>query len=110
MPEEYWGCRRTCWDQGRHTLVAGECERARRVCKHPAETICWESDGSEIVCGECREGLSVRTLAENAQVALYTGCTCRDDDCMVRCGAGKPLGWTLDPAQVLAILSLLEDR
>ena len=94
-----WRCR-----GGRHTEVYGECAFAAKVCEHPVEAIGWASDSSEIVCGECLEDLSIERLAEEARVGTSTGCTCWEDECTKRCGAGRPLSWTLDPAKVLRIL------
>ena len=45
----------------------------------------------------------VRALAEQASTVIARGCTCYGDDC-TGCRRGEPMGWDLDPAQVLAAL------
>ena len=45
----------------------------------------------------------VRALAERAMSVVSRGCTCPGDDC-TGCRRGEPMGWDLDPAQVLAAL------
>ena len=45
----------------------------------------------------------VRKLAERARPVISRGCTCPGDDC-TGCRRGEPMGWGLDPAQVLAAL------
>lgn len=45
----------------------------------------------------------VRALAERAMSIVSRGCTCYGNDC-TGCRRGEPMGWDLDPAQVLAAL------
>lgn len=113
IPEEYWGCRRTCWDAGSHTEKDG-CEKYVPPCEHPVESIGYDSEGEgrQVECQDCRTPLSVRKLAEEARVGVTLGCTCvgctihPPGECNGHCGAGKVLSWTLDPAKVLRILEL----
>ena len=49
----------------------------------------------------------VRALAEQARTVIARGCTCCGDDC-TGCRRGEPMGWDLDPAQVLAVLAALD--
>lgn len=69
IPEEYWGCRRTCWDAGGHTEKDG-CEKYVPPCEHPVESIGYDSEGEgrQVECQDCRTPLSVRKLAEEARV------------------------------------------
>ena len=46
----------------------------------------------------------VRELCENPRVVMSKGCLCYTDECSGQCGAGKPLAWDLDPADVLRAL------
>lgn len=101
-PEEYWGCRRECFEKGEHTAVWGECEKAPPPpCEHPAEAISWDQTQFCVACRDCTQEVTLRTLAEQAHVALTMGCTCHGDVCSDNCGA-RPLSWTLDPAKILA--------
>lgn len=102
VPEEYWGCRRECFEKGEHTAVWGECEKTPPPpCEHPAQAISWDQMRFCVVCRDCTQEITLRGLAEQAQVALTMGCTRHGDVCSDNCGA-RPLGWTLDPAKVLA--------
>ncbi len=106
VPEEYWGCRRSCWDAGGHTEKDG-CEKYVPPCEHPVESIGYDSEGEgrAVECQDCRTPLSVKELAEGSRVALSSGCMCFDDECGDDCGS-RPVGWNLDPAKVLKILEL----
>lgn len=109
IPEEYWGCRRTCWDAGGHTEQDG-CEKYVPPCEHPVESIGYDSEGEgrQVECQDCRTPLSVRKMAEEARVGLSTGgCLCLDT-CTWRCPEAKAVAWSLDPAKVLRILELEE--
>ena len=46
----------------------------------------------------------VRALAEQASTVIARGCTCPGDDCTGKCRRGEPMGWDLDPADVLRSL------
>lgn len=46
----------------------------------------------------------VRTLAGHAMSVVSRGCTCSGDDCTGKCRRGEPMGWDLDPAEVLRTL------
>ncbi len=107
ISEEYWGCRRECWNLGRHTLEDG-CERYTPPCTHPLDSIGYDSEGEgrSVECQDCRTPLSVQKLAEEARVGLSTGgCFCTDA-CVLWCPPATPTAWTLDPAKVLRILEL----
>lgn len=104
VPEEYWGCARKCFEQGEHTAVWGECEKASPPpCEHPAEDIAWDRTRFCVVCGSCGQEVTVQGLAEQARVSLSMGCTCPDDTESDTC-AERPVGWSLDPAKVLACI------
>lgn len=45
----------------------------------------------------------IRELCESATVSISRGCTCYGNEC-TGCGYGTPLGWTLNPEEVLSIL------
>lgn len=103
ISEEYWGCSRTCFNQGGHTNVWGECEKAPPPpCEHPASSIVWNQVEFYVGCTDCGQEVTLQVLAESARVSISRGCMCFGDECTGVCGAGKPLGWTLDPAKVLA--------
>lgn len=103
VPKEYWGCTRKCFELGEHTAVWGECEKAPPPpCEHPAESIGWDQGHFYVGCQDCGQEVTIQVLAEQAQVSLAMGCRCLGDDCSGTCGAGRPLGWTLDPAKILA--------
>ena len=36
-----------------------------------------------------------------SRTVVHVGCRCFTDECSGTCGAGKPLAWDLDPADVL---------
>lgn len=106
IPEEYWGCRRTCFERGEHTAVWGECEKAPPPpCEHPADSIAWDQGRFYVGCKDCGQEVTLQGLAEQAQVSLSMGCRCPTEFCLGTCGAGRPLGWTLDPAKVIAFLA-----
>lgn len=103
IPEEYWGCRRNCFNLGEHTAVWGECEKAPPPpCEHPADSIGWDQGQFYVGCKDCGQEVTIQALAEQARASLTMGCRCPDDECSGTCGAGRPLGWTLDPAKILA--------
>lgn len=105
IPEEYWGCRRECFERGEHTAVWGECEKAPPPpCEHPADSIGWDQGHFYVGCKDCGQEVTLQGLAEQAQVAITMGCVCQGDFCSGHCAA-RPLGWTLDPAKVLAYLA-----
>lgn len=109
IPEEYWGCRRTCWDAGGHTEKEG-CEKYVPPCGHPLESIGYDSEGEgrQVECQDCQTLLSVKALAESARVGVYIDwCYC-PDECSGKCSPPTPTSWTLDPAKVLRILELEE--
>lgn len=62
------------------------------------------------LCPACRPDspftavVRVRLLAEHARPVVSRGCTCPGDDCTGKCRRGEPLGWDLDPAEVLRAL------
>ena len=43
----------------------------------------------------------VRELCEQTTVSVSIGCRCYTDECSGTCGAGRPLSWHLNPADVL---------
>lgn len=105
VPEEYWGCSRTCFEKGTHTAVWGECENAPPPpCDHPAEGIRWHTATRAVTCRSCGQEVTLRGLAEQARVVLSMGCTCSGDTCSDDCG-DHPVGWSLDPAKVLAYVT-----
>jgi hypothetical protein len=59
-------------------------------------------------CKDCGQEVTVQALAEQAREAISRGCICVGclshpaGECDGHCGAGQPLGWTLDPAKILA--------
>lgn len=102
MPDEYAGCRRACFDRGEHTAVWGECEKALPPpCEHPSESIAWNQTRFCVECRDCTQEVTLEGLAAPARVSFTMGCRCSGDTCSGNCGA-VPLGWTLDPAKVLA--------
>ncbi len=109
VPEDYWGCRRTCWNADRHLKDDGCAYAPPPPCQHPAESIGYDSEGEgrAVECQDCQTPMSVRKLAEEARVAISMGCTCTGDFCAETCQE-RPTGWTLDPAKVLRILELEE--
>ena len=52
----------------------------------------------------------VLLLAENARAVISRGCTCYGPDCTGKCRRGEPLGWDLDPAEVLRVLNWRADQ
>lgn len=46
----------------------------------------------------------VRELCERSRAVVRVGCRCCTDECSGTCGAGEPLAWDLDPADVLRAL------
>ena len=46
----------------------------------------------------------VRALCSQSRAVISRGCTCYADECSGTCGAGRPLGWDLDPAEVVRAL------
>lgn len=46
----------------------------------------------------------VRALCSQSRAVVSRGCSCHADECSGKCGAGKPLAWDLDPADVLRAL------
>lgn len=113
---DFWGCRRSCWNAGKHLKDDG-CEMAPPPpCMHPVESIGYgsEGEGRQVECQDCRTPLSVRKLAEEATVGLSVGCMCvgcithPPGECDGHCGAGRALAWSLNPAKVLKILQLEE--
>ena len=50
----------------------------------------------------------VRKLAERARPGISRGCTCSGDDCTGKCRRGEPMGWDLDPAEVVRALDGVE--
>ena len=110
ISEEFWGCKRFCWDLGVHTGEDG-CVNYTPPCAHPVESIGYDSEGEgrQVECQQCRTPLSVKKLAEEARVSLWIGgCFCSADVCSGRCPAPTPSAWSLDPAKVLKILALEE--
>ena len=43
----------------------------------------------------------VRDVCSQSRAVVHVGCRCFTDECSGTCGAGKPLAWNLDPADVL---------
>ena len=43
----------------------------------------------------------VRDVCDRIWDVVHVGCRCFTDECTGTCGAGKPLAWNLDPADVL---------
>lgn len=112
IPEEYWGCSRKCFNLGEHTAVWGECEKAPPPpCEHPADSIAWDQGKFYVGCKDCGQEVTLQVLAEQARVSIAMGCRCVGceshpaGECDGHCGAGRPLGWTLDPAKILAVLA-----
>ncbi len=111
VPEEYWGCRRDCWNLGRHTLADG-CERYTPPCRHPADELYLTSDGQDVQCNLCFATVTLREILETARVVISRGCICvgctshPPGECDGHCGAGTPVGWNLDPAVVLRLMIL----
>jgi hypothetical protein len=106
MPEEYWGCSRQCFNQGSHTRVWGQCEKADPPpCAHPATDIAWDPQKGAVACRGCGGEVILKELAAHSRVTLSGGCLCSGDECMGTCAGERPLGWNLDPAQVLAYLA-----
>lgn len=106
IPEEYGGCRRSCFDLGEHTAVWGECEKAPLPpCEHPADSIGWDHGKFCVGCRDCGQEVTVQVLADQAQVSVVMGCRCIGGDCTGICGAGRSLGWTLDPAKIRAYVA-----
>jgi hypothetical protein len=107
IAEEYWGCRRSCWDAGGHTEKEG-CAKYVAPCTHPVESIGYDSEGEgrAVECQDCQTPLSVRKLAEEARAGLSIGgCFCTGA-CVLWCSPATPTAWSLDPAMVLRILEL----
>ena len=46
----------------------------------------------------------VREVCSQSRAVVSRGCSCHADECSGKCGAGKPLAWDLDPADVLRAL------
>ena len=46
----------------------------------------------------------VRALCQSARVSISKGCLCYGDECSGTCGRGKPMGWNLNPDDILRIL------
>lgn len=110
VPREYWGCTRACFEQNEHTAVWPNCTKASPPpCEHPTDSIGWNPVLCAVICRSCGQEITLRALAEQAQVALSMGCRCPTDFCLGTCGSGRPLGWTLDPAKILAYVAAEEE-
>ena len=46
----------------------------------------------------------VQALCSQSRAVVSRGCSCHADECSGTCGAGRPLAWDLDPADVLRAL------
>jgi hypothetical protein len=106
VPEEYWGCSRQCFDQGSHTKVWGQCEKAGAPpCEHPATDIVWDPQKVAVACRGCGVEVTLLELAQAARVGLSLGCLCSGDECSGHCGGDRATAWTLDPAKILAYVT-----
>ena len=47
---------------------------------------------------------AVRALCQSARVSISKGCLCYGDECSGTCGRGKPMGWNLNPDDILRAL------
>ena len=47
---------------------------------------------------------AVRALCQSARVSISKGCLCYGDACSGTCGRGKPMGWNLNPDDILRAL------
>lgn len=110
VPEEFAGCARACIEQGEHTSVWGQCEKAAPPpCKHPTDQIAWSSRQCQVVCGSCQAEVTLEGLLEAAQAAMAYGCRCDTQVCTADCWEGRPVGWTLDPDKVRAVLAAQQE-
>jgi hypothetical protein len=105
LGEDFDGCGWKCRKKAVHCNETGMCTFGPPPpCEHPLEDICIASDSAGVVCGKCLTELSVRILAEEAEVGLSWSCWCPEDcDCEPR-----PSAWSLDPRKVLRILDLTD--
>ena len=91
---------------------------------HNPDTHGTTSDGEPYCesCGVCDEGWrcrcclaaevealraqvqAVRALCQSARVSISKGCLCYGDECSGTCGRGKPMGWNLNPDDILRAL------
>ena len=60
-------------------------------------------DGREVVAAIAAIQ-RVRALCSQSRAVVSRGCSCHADECSGTCGAGRPLAWGLDPADVLNAL------
>jgi len=105
VPEEYQGCTRRCFDEGAHTRVWGQCEKADPPpCVHPAADIAWDPQKAAVVCRGCGEEVTLEKLVDQSYAVLFIGCSCSGDHCTGHCSAGQPRGWSLDPEKVEAVM------
>jgi len=47
---------------------------------------------------------AARELCHSAKVVISKGCLCHGDECSGTCGRGTPLGWNLNPDDILHTL------
>lgn len=108
----YEGCARACWPRNKerhHTLVWGECAYAKPPpCRHPGERLSWVVLKNVLECAACGQTVGLVDLLDQAQATVLGGCTCADEgesghdpQCF------KPIGWSLDPDQVRALIDAL---
>lgn len=108
----YEGCARTCWPRNQvphHTLVWGDCAYAKPPpCRHPGERLSWVALKNVVLCSACNQTVGLLDLLEGARVTVSAGCLCADEgESGHTPGCFKAIGWSLDPAQVRAMIDAL---
>lgn len=108
----YEGCARACWPRGQerhHTLVWGECAYATPPpCRHPGDKLAWVELKNVLACSVCGQTVGLIDLIEQSQATVLGGCTCADEgESGHSAQCFKPIGWSLDPEQLRALITAL---